>query len=614
MLASFHTVGLEIYLGRALRLQDEGLATVNIVYRIRQDIVPGHTLQPEIKVYGEETREIRGWSPSVIYPKPVFIYHAGFELGEDQTPRAHTIYSAQRACVQKVLLKDLDQNRFGVVINPLVIKNLGTAAEESLVNLEITDASGMVLARATDLRGIKSGGVTVSLSTGNTVPDDAEKELLLWVTAAGPERTISGRTVQLELVVFHAEGGAGYQRTIKAASVFTLENNRPPVVDFTWSPEAPMWGKPVAFTPTVSDPDGDAIVYSRWDFGGAASPIERSGPPQEVTVTFPREGTFPVTLLVRDAKGLEAQKTKSVTVTWVVESLPLAPATVYSTQRFVAQKIRLADKDADGDPVTLSKVKVKNLGTAADAQFVKLEVRQGGEDGALLVETTNLAGFKGAGLTLTPAAHNVIPDDGTMEIWIWVTLAGPEKTEDNKTLILETVFTYTEGRASGDTPALQGPTFTIRLNRPPVVDFTWSPESPSWQDTITFTPQASDPDDDRLIHFEWDFGDRTDPVITTTAQPVRHRYPEGGEFRVTLTVKDEKGLSSSKSKEIKVTPRPNQPPVVDFSWNPAQPVVNQSVTFVPQVDDPDRDTPFSFSWSFGPKATPATSTEERPTV
>ncbi|MEM2832692.1 MAG: PKD domain-containing protein [Candidatus Caldarchaeum sp.] len=851
VLANLHTTGIQIDLGRSLIIPDDHEITVSIVYRIAQDVVEGHSLRPEVKVFGEEARGVAGWSPSVVYPKPIYLYPAGLEIVEDLTPRGHAVYSGQRALVQKIKLHDLDQNKFNVLLNPLVVKNLGTATEGDIVKFEVTDVENAVLAQTTDLRNLRTSGVVLSLNRNNLIVDDSEKELFFWITVAGPERHVSGRTVQLEVSVFHTEGGVGFTRILRSSSVFTLENNRPPVVDFSWSPQTPMWGKSVTFTPAVSDPDGDAIVYSRWDFGGVLTPVERDGPPQEITVSFPQEGTYTVTLLVRDAKGLEGQKTKTLTVGWVVESLPLAGATVYSTQRFVAQKIRLADKDADSEAVTLSKVKVKNTGTAADTQFVKLEVRQGGENGALLVETTNLTGFKtgltltptahnvvpddgaleiwiwvtlagpektednktltletaftysegrtsgdtpplqgpsftirlnrppvvdfswspqtpmwgksvtftpavsdpdgdaivysrwdfggvltpverdgppqeitvsfpqegtytvtllvrdakglegqktktltvgwvveslplagatvystqrfvaqkirladkdadseavtlskvkvkntgtaadtqfvklevrqggenGAllvettnltgfktGLTLTPTAHNVVPDDGALEIWIWVTLAGPEKTEDNKTLTLETAFTYSEGRTSGDTPPLQGPSFTIRLNRPPVVDFSWSPESPTWQDTITFTPQVSDPDNDRLVHFEWDFGDRTEKVITASPQPVQHRYPEGGEFQVTLTVKDEKGLVSTKTKTLNVTPRPNYPPTVDFSWEPSQPLVNQAVVFIPQVDDPDRDTPFSYRWEFGPKATPSISTAERPTV
>jgi len=613
VLANLHTTGIQIDLGRSLIIPDDHEITVSIVYRIAQDVVEGHSLRPEVKVFGEEARGVAGWSPSFVYPKPIYLYPAGLEIVEDLTPRGHAVYSGQRALVQKIKLHDLDQNKFNVLLNPLVVKNLGTATEGDIVKFEVTDVENAVLAQTTDLRNLRTSGVVLSLNRNNLIVDDSEKELFFWITVAGPERHVSGRTVQLEVSVFHTEGGVGFTRILRSSSVFTLENNRPPVVDFSWSPQTPMWGKSVTFTPAVSDPDGDAIVYSRWDFGGVLTPVERDGPPQEITVSFPQEGTYTVTLLVRDAKGLEGQKTKTLTVGWVVESLPLAGATVYSTQRFVAQKIRLADKDADSEAVTLSKVKVKNTGTAADTQFVKLEVRQGGENGALLVETTNLTGFK-TGLTLTPTAHNVVPDDGALEIWIWVTLAGPEKTEDNKTLTLETAFTYSEGRTSGDTPPLQGPSFTIRLNRPPVVDFSWSPESPTWQDTITFTPQVSDPDNDRLVHFEWDFGDRTEKVITASPQPVQHRYPEGGEFQVTLTVKDEKGLVSTKTKTLNVTPRPNYPPTVDFSWEPSQPLVNQAVVFIPQVDDPDRDTPFSYRWEFGPKATPSISTAERPTV
>lgn len=298
-----------------------------------------------------------------------------------------------------------------------------------------------------------------------------------------------------------------------------------------------------------------------------------------------------------------------------VENLAIDPTTVYSTQRFVAQKIKLEDKDANTNGVTINRVRVKNIGTAADTQFTKLEVRRAGADGALLKETTNVSGFHGTGIVLTPTANNTVADDSSVEIWIWLTLAGPDKTLPDRTVRLETTFFFTEGTVQGDTAHLRGTSFTIGRNNPPVVqDFTWSPANPQYGQEITFTPGTiTDPDGDQIVYSKWNFGEGADPRYVERSGPpqsTKTKYPDGGTFNVTLLVRDAKGLEGSKTKQISVTPRPNQPPTVDFSWAPAQPIAGQPVTFTATVTDPDNDTPFTYAWTFGDGGT---STAANPT-
>ncbi len=298
-----------------------------------------------------------------------------------------------------------------------------------------------------------------------------------------------------------------------------------------------------------------------------------------------------------------------------VENIPIDPRTVYSTERFVAQKIRLVDRDANTTSVTINRIRVKNIGNAVDAQTVKLEVRVAGEAGALLAETTSLSGFWNTGVTLTPTTNNVVADEGTVELWIWLTLAGPENTTAGSTLRLETVLSFTEGTVTGDSAALRGSTFTVAINNRPVVqDFTWTPVSPTWEQTITFTPGTiTDPDGDAIVYSKWDFGEgAATRIVERNGLPetVTNRYPDGGTFAVTLLVRDARGLEGTKTKTITVTLRPNQAPSVDFSWTPTEPTAGQVITFSATVTDPDTppDTPFTFAWSFGDGATSALQT------
>ena len=598
-LSTFHTTGVEIPFSTILTIPDEGEVTLVVTYQVANAVTGGHTLQPEVKVWGEEARETSGWSPLATYPAVITLYPAGLEIVEDRSPRGDTIYSTQRVCVQKIFLRDYDQNRAQVLINPVNVKNLGSADSSDLVKLEITDAQGNVLAQTTNLSGLLTSGVTLSLSSGNVISDDGEKELCLWVTVASPARNVTGKTVRLKTTLFGSEDGQGFQRDVESAGTFTLAVNNPPEVDFGWRPETPKYGEEVTFEPRVNDPDGDTIVYSRWDFGRDAEPqyVESDGPPRETTARFLRGGVHSVTLTVRDSRGVEGSRTRSVNVYAIgfeiAENIRVDPATIYSGQRVVAQKIRLEDKDDNDAGVTISRIKITNKGTAEDDQFVKLEVRKAGEDGALLVETTNLTGLKGTGLSLAPAANNSVNDNQSVEIWIWLTVAGPEKTEEGKTVQLETVFTATEGRESADTPALVSSSFTLAINQHPTVTFSWEPQTPRVGEVVRFTSRVTDPDEpaDAQFSYRWDFGDGT---TSTEANP-SHIYREAGTYTVRLEVTDSRGAKGTKEETLTVLSAPT-PTVTSLTADPTSPEVDQDVRFTAAATAP-QDAPIT-RWKF----------------
>ncbi|MFO8034993.1 MAG: PKD domain-containing protein [Candidatus Bipolaricaulota bacterium] len=119
----------------------------------------------------------------------------------------------------------------------------------------------------------------------------------------------------VRLIVTDDEGATGETtRTVRVGVV-----HRPPVARFTYSPADPFVGMNVTFDAGDSyAPDGSITSY-RWDLTGDGN-INRTG--RVVNWTYTSEGTYPVTLHVRDNQGETAQTTQSVQVRRYVSPLP----------------------------------------------------------------------------------------------------------------------------------------------------------------------------------------------------------------------------------------------------------------------------------------------------
>lgn len=88
--------------------------------------------------------------------------------------------------------------------------------------------------------------------------------------------------------------------------------------------------------------------------------------------------------------------------------------------------------------------------------------------------------------------------------------------------------------------------------QPPTANFIFTPSSPKINETVQFTDQSSDPDNDIQSWF-WDFGDRT----TSSSRNPTHAYSRSGSFTVTLTVRDKAGNTATVQKTVNVQEKPN---------------------------------------------------------
>jgi len=91
--------------------------------------------------------------------------------------------------------------------------------------------------------------------------------------------------------------------------------------------------------------------------------------------------------------------------------------------------------------------------------------------------------------------------------------------------------------------------FQMVASAPPVASFTYSPKTPVVNQTVTFDATSSYDPDGSILSYEWKLGDGS----TASGQIVSHSYQSPRGYRITLTVTDEKGLTSTVTKSIKVT-------------------------------------------------------------
>lgn len=101
----------------------------------------------------------------------------------------------------------------------------------------------------------------------------------------------------------------------------------------------------------------------------------------------------------------------------------------------------------------------------------------------------------------------------------------------------------------------------VGLILPPVASFTFLPESPIVNESVTFNASASYDQDGGIVSYKWDFGDGN---ITFVSFPtITHVYTFDGTFTVNLTVTDNDGLTDSDVKSIKVSTQTSWSP---FNW------------------------------------------------
>ncbi len=138
----------------------------------------------------------------------------------------------------------------------------------------------------------------------------------------------------------------------------------------------------------------------------------------------------------------------------------------------------------------------------------------------------------------------------------------------------------------------------VNRNRPPTLLRISPPENSRLVDyEVSFDAEAQDPEG-ADVQYHWDFGDGH---ISSEQRP-KHRYAEGGEYTITLTISDPHGAQHSKRFRIYV----NRAPQAFASAHPLRETSPLAVQFDgSQSTDPDAEGQqrLKYFWDFGDGAT-----------
>jgi PKD repeat protein len=319
----------------------------------------------------------------------------------------------------------------------------------------------------------------------------------------------------------------------------------------------------VRFIDRSSDADGTVVAHS-WNFDDGTTSVLRNP-----SHTFETPGEFEVTLRVTDDRGGSS-----------------SPARQVVSVR--ANRPPVADFRADprrGDaPLTVS---FSNRSTDPEGEIVVFGWTFGDGTGSI---------------TENPTHTFLRPGDYV------VTLMVRDNQGTTSEPRRETISVRGTAPPSSDTPPPpsgggEPPPPPADDNRAPRADFRVDAKSGIAPLAVSFTDNSSDPDGS-VTGFSWNFGDGTESTLANPA----HTYEQAGRFVATLTVTDDRGMSSEERREV-ISVSANRRPRADFRADPRRGDAPLTVSFTDRSSDPDGEV-VAYSWEFGDGTS---STESDPT-
>ncbi|MEM5013981.1 PKD domain-containing protein [Niallia taxi] len=402
--------------------------------------------------------------------------------------------------------------------------------------------------------------------------------------------------------------------------------NRPPVADFSWNPTTIYNNTEVTFINKSTDLDKDALSYT-WEYQKLGTDswnnLSKEKDPRKV---FEERGDWNIRLTVNDGEA-----STSVIKTLTVDNRPpvakfnYSPDTIYNDTKVLFQNL---STDEDGDTLTYkweaqepNTTNWTEFSTSKDPDRVlnkkgswkfRLTVTDvtGASDN--VTKTINVENRPPtASFTYSPTtiyndtvvkASNASTDkDGDLLTYKWeyqapnTTTWTSFSTDKEPSRVLpqkgdwKIRLTVTDGDGASDS-VIQ----TVKvLNRPPVANFTYSPQDIYNETNVVFKNTSTDVDGDKLT-YKWEV---QKPNTTTWSQISTEKDTSKvleikGDWKVRLTVMDDNKASDSMTKTVTVG---NRPPKADYIYNPTTVYNDTNITFTNNSNDQDGDT-LTYKW------------------
>jgi len=404
--------------------------------------------------------------------------------------------------------------------------------------------------------------------------------------------------------------------------------NRPPVANFTYSPNNPTTITPVTFTSTSYDEDG-YLVKKEWFVDGV-----KIGEGQTITYTFIVAGSHDVMLKVTDNEGATDTETKTLIVAsaeptgYPVANFTFTPISP-SVNQIVTFTSNSYDTNANGYIVkeewdlnndgifektghivstsfpqagtyiiTLKVTDNSNLQASISKQVIVVPVvpptNIPPKAEFVYVPTAPIVGNK---VTFTSTSTDI---DGIIVSQDWYVdgiLVGngyslSQTFTSPRTYTVKLVVTDDDGAQDTETKYVVVKNATP-TNIPPVANFTFIPVSPFIGDKVVFTSTSYDVDG-IIVSYKW----FVDGFFVGNQNKLNYSFSHEGTHTVKLVVTDNDGAQDFEIKSIvvkKIVPPVNIPPVAEFIFVPTNPVVNEQVIFTSTSYDVDG-TIVSYKW------------------
>lgn len=354
-----------------------------------------------------------------------------------------------------------------------------------------------------------------------------------------------------------------------SASVDVIVEAVPPVSRWNFDPDNEHSGTTVSFDGRNSyDPNGITVSYA-WDFDGNGTTDATT---EQANHVYDSSGSYSASLTVTDVDGNIDTETKTVMVTlgppptanfdyscggancsFTDLSWDSAPGSVVAWSW-----------DFDGAGTSTNQNPSFNLGQDTTHSITLTVTDNDGRTGTITKPVT-VSGTGGPptadfeyecdGVTCNFYDQSTDVNPGSITAWSW-NFGG-----DGTSAAQNPVHSFSAGGAysvsltvtdnSGLTNQVQKVVqITENQDQPPVASFTWNPQSPIAEETVTFSAVQSYDPDGVIVGYEWDFDN--DGVFEATGENIGHAFPMIGVKPVTLKVIDDEGNEDTETRDVTV--------------------------------------------------------------